>query len=294
MTAVKSRTALYLPDIHLIFDYSIAKRFNLFFPSDQILRDAGYVGHVYVLVSDYIVIFDSVISGSQNVVNVADLMGLLDSGNKLKTVYILVKDTVLTLESFSHVNRGLKVSETIYSIDYGSLKTLNTVSVYDNKLISDVASYARTYYQISVRDVISINDYVAYTKTYSPILFTMLAYRVRYRYQTLSISDYKFIYDYISVYKNKNISVLDKMGYDYVPSMDPNSIHYMSIYPNPTTYGTLVSDYGIFYDSATARRPYKPVVVLDVIGVKDGISMAKRSVAAYDKLVADNATLNRV
>jgi len=247
-----------------------------------------------VLVSDYIVIFDSVISGSQNVVNVADLMGLLDSGNKLKTVYILVKDTVLTLESFSHVNRGLKVSETIYSIDYGSLKTLNTVSVYDNKLISDVASYARTYYQISVRDVISINDYVAYTKTYSPILFTMLAYRVRYRYQTLSISDYKFIYDYISVYKNKNISVLDKMGYDYVPSMDPNSIHYMSIYPNPTTYGTLVSDYGIFYDSATARRPYKPVVVLDVIGVKDGISMAKRSVAAYDKLVADNATLNRV
>jgi hypothetical protein len=56
----------------------------------------------------------------------------------------------------------------------------------------------------------------------------------------------------------------------------------------------LASDYGIFYDSATAIRPYKPVVVLDAIGVKDGTAMKNRTVMAYDKLVADNVVLNKV
>jgi hypothetical protein len=122
----------------------------------------------------------------------------------------------------------------------------------------------------------------------------MLAYRVRPRYLTLSISDYNLVYDYMPIAKGKSVSVYDKMGYDYVPSMNPGDIHFMSIYPNPTTYGILVSDYGILYDSAIAVRPYKPVVVLDVLGVKDSVSVKNRTVMAYDKLVADNATLNKV
>jgi len=150
------------------------------------------------------------------------------------------------------------------------------------------------YLTLSVSDVISTTDYVTYTKTYSPILFTMLAYRVRPRYLTLSVSDYNLIYDYMSVAKGKSISVYDKMGYDYVPNMNPSDIRFISIYPNPTTYGILVSDYGVLYDSAIAVRPYKPVVVLDAIGVKDGVSMKNRAVAVYDKLVADNAALNNV
>jgi hypothetical protein len=84
------------------------------------------------------------------------------------------------------------------------------------------------------------------------------------------------------------------MGYDYVPSMNPSDVRFMSIYPNPSTFSILVSDYGVLYDSATAGRPYKPVVVLDVVGVKDGVSMKNRAVMAYDKLVADNVALNKV
>jgi len=241
---------------------------------------------------------------------------------------VLASDYLRISESFFRVDRSLVFPDLINVADVSVLVKENAVLpndvlIYDSisykgatqvndldKLITDYASYSKTYspvlftmlaYRVrpryltlSVSDVISTTDYVSYTKTYSPMLFTMLAYRVRPRYLTLSISDYKLVYDYMPVAKGKSVSVYDKMGYDYVPSMDPNSIHYMSIYPNPTTYGILVSDYGVFYDSATARRPYKSVVVLDVIGVKDGISMANRTVMVYDKLVADNAALNSV
>jgi hypothetical protein len=102
------------------------------------------------------------------------------------------------------------------------------------------------------------------------------------------------IYDKIVAAKPNTLSVYDKIAYDYVPSMNPSDVHFMSIYPNPSVFGILVSDYGILYDSAVAVRPYKPVVVLDVLGVKDVASMKNRTVMVYDKLVADNAALNRV
>jgi len=112
--------------------------------------------------------------------------------------------------------------------------------------------------------------------------------------RSIIVNDYKVIYDKIVAAKPNTLSVYDKMGYDYVPSMNPSDIRFISIYPNPTTYGIMVSDYGISYDSAIAVRPYRPVVVLDVIGVKDGVQMKNRAVAVYDKLVADNAALNKV
>jgi len=225
---------------------------------------------------------------------------------------ILIGDYIRVSESFFYVDRSLVFSDKIIMIDKSLLTKVNAIMINEtimkdyinykgvvrvnvlDKLITDYASYTKTYYQILVNDVIPIKDYTTYTKTYSPVLFTMLAYRVRLRYLTLSISDYKFVYDYMPVAKGKRISVYDKIAYDYVPSMNPGDIYYMSIYPNPMTYGILVSDYGIFYDAATATRPYKPVVVLDVVGVKDGVAMKNRTIMVYDKLVADNVVLNRV
>jgi len=207
-----------------------------------------------------------------------------------------------------------------------------TLSISDYFIIKDSGSFIKIK-SVVVSDSI-LYDNMAYTRTYSPILFTILSRRVKPRYLTLSIldyiqlkdsgsyikikvvsvsdynigydyrplavnrsivvNDYKMIYDKIIATKPKTLSAYDKMGYDYVPSMNPSNVHFMSIYPNPSTFSILVSDYGVFYDTATARRPYKPVVVLDVIGVKDGVSIAKRSVVAYDKIVADSVALNKV
>jgi hypothetical protein len=257
-----------------------------------------------------------------------DPIGLKESTPLSVSRSISAYDYLRISESFFRVDRSLVFPDLIGLEDRSILTKENAVLsddalIYDSigykgavqvnvldKLITDYMSYTKTYspllftmlaYRVrpryltlSVSDVISTTDYVTYTKTYSPILFTMLAYRVRPRYLTLSVSDYKLVYDYMPVAKGKSISVYDKMGYDYVPSMNPDNVHFMSIYPNPTTYGILVSDYGVLYDSASAVRPYKPVAVLDAIGVKDGVSMKNMTVMVYDKLVSDNAALNNV
>ena len=204
-------------------------------------------------------------------------------------------DTILSNDSLIYDSASYKGATQVNVLDVFSDDNISYTKTYSPILFTMLAYRVRPrYLTLSVSDVISTTDYVTYTKTYSPILFTMLAYRVRPRYLTLSVSDYKLVYDYMPVAKGKSVSVYDKMGYDYVPNMNPSNIHFMSIYPNPTTYGILVSDYGVLYDSATAVRPYKPVVISDITGVKDGVQMKNSTVAVYDKLVADNAVLNKV
>jgi len=218
-----------------------------------------------------------------------DLMSLKDGS-------ILTKENaVLSNDSLIYDSVSYKGAIQVNALDVFSDDSISYTKTYSPILFTMLAYRVRPrYLTLSVSDVISTTDYVTYTKTYSPILFTMLAYRVRPRYLTLSVSDYKLVYDYMPVAKGKSVSVYDKMGYDYVPNMNPSNVHFMSIYPNPNTYGILVSDYGVLYDSATAVRPYKPVVILDTIGVNDGIQMKNMTVAVYDKLVADNAALNKV
>jgi len=281
---------------------------------------------------------------------------------------LVFPDHINVADASTLVKEGTVLSSDKLIYDSISYKGAIQVNALD-KLIADYISYTKTYSPIlftilaprvkpryltlPISDYVIVSDYqttvkmkivyaldsifydnTSYAKTYSPLLFTMLAYRVRPRYLTLLISDYSVVkdsgsyvkikvvtvsdynigYDYrpvvtnrtimVSDYKTmydkivavKPISVLvyDKVVYDYVPSMNPSNVHFMSIYSNPTTYGILASDYGIFYDSATAIRPYKPVVVLDAIGVKDGTAMKNRTVMAYDKLVADNVVLNNV
>ena len=241
-----------------------------------------------------------------------DPIGLKESTPLSVSRSISAYDYLRISEGFFHVDRSLVFPDLIDVVDESILTKENTV-LSNDALIYDSVSYKGTT-QVNAFDVFS-DDSISYTKTYSPILFTMLAYRVRPRYLTLSvsdvisttdyvaytktyspisISDYNLIYDYMSVAKRKSISVYDKMGYDYVPNQNPSDIHFMSIYPNPTTHSILVSDYGVLYDSATAVRQYKPVVISDITGVKDGVQMKNMTVMVYDKLIADNAALNNV
>jgi len=209
---------------------------------------------------------------------------------------ILTKEnTVLSNDALIYDSVSYKGTTQVSAFDVFSDDSISYTKTYSPILFTMLAYRIKPrYLTLSVSDVISTTDYVAYTKTYSPIFFTMLAYRVRPRYLTLSVSDYNLIYDYIPVAKGKSVSVYDKMGYDYVPNMNPSDIRFISIYPNPTTYGILVSDYSISYDSAIAVRPYKPVVISDIIGVNDGVSIKNMTVMVYDKLIADNAALNKV
>jgi len=260
-----------------------------------------------------------------------DSIGVKESTPLSVSRSVLASDYLRISEGFFRLNRSLVFPDGINVADASELVKENAVLTSD-ALLYDSISYKGAI-QVNALDKL-VADYISYAKTYSPILFTLLAYRVKPRYLTLSISDYfiikdsgsyvkikvvsvsdynigydyrplavnrsivvndyKTIYDKIIATKPKTLSAYDKVGYDYVPSMNLSSVHFMSIYPNPSTFSILVSDYGVFYDTATARRQYKPVVVLDVIGVKDGVSIAKRSVVAYDKLVADSVALNKV
>jgi len=268
---------------------------------------------------------------------------------------ILTKgDAVLSNDALIYDSVSYKGAVQVNALDVFSDDNISYTKTYSPILFTMLAYRVRPrYLTLSVSDYSAVNDYptivkmktavasdsifydnTSYTKTYSPILFTMLAYRVRPRYLTLTISDYsvikdnssyvkvkvvsvydynigydyrplvanrsiivndyKVIYDEIVAAKPNTLSVYDKMGYDYVPSMNPSDVYFMSIYPNPSVFGILVSDYGVLYDSANAVRPYKPVVVLDAIGVKDGVQMKNMTVMVYDKLIADNAALNNV
>jgi len=84
-------------------------------------------------------------------------------------------------------------------------------------LSSDYIAYDSSNYkkaiQINTYDLV-VNDNISYTKTYSPILFTMLAYRVRPRYLTLSVSDYGIASDYPTIVKMKTVVVSDSVFYD--------------------------------------------------------------------------------
>jgi hypothetical protein len=268
-----SYTKTYSPILFTMLAYRVRPRYLTLSISDLTLvkDNAAYIKAKVVLISDYKTAYDSVIPS--------------------KAAQINVLEKVIADSSYAK-NKTLLVS--------------------DYKMVYDSVGYNKAK-QVGVLDSL-ISDYVSYTKTYSPILFTMLAYRVRPRYLTLAMSDYsvvkdsgsyvkvkvvsvydyKVVYDGIVVTKPKAVSVYDKIAYDYVPSMNPSNVHFMSIYPNPSSYGILVSDYGVFYDSATARRTYKTVLVSDVVGVKDGVSMKNRTVMVYDRLATDNAALNKV
>ena len=283
--------------------------------------------HVYDVIPTY---YDYAYAVRRNVVHAYDVIPQPDTANRSGNVTLSVTDIISIPEWFFRVNKALKIFEvyipfelatasavpTIYADDLfiiydlgASVNAIKATSAFD-KLIADFMSYTKSYSPLlftlfqrkvpivyktlSVLDTVAISERIDYVKSYSPLLFTLFQRKVPIVYKSLGVLDIVAVKDGLSTAVAKSVSAYDHIMYDYVPSMNPSSVHFMSIYPNPTTYGTLVSDYGILYDSAVAVRPYKPVVVLDVIGVKDGVSISKRSVVAYDKLVADSVALNKV
>jgi len=343
-----SYTKTYSPILFTILAPRVRPRYLTLLISDyNIIKDSGsYVKIKTVSIYDYKIAYDSIVSSKATWINMLDK--LITDASYAKNETLLASDRI-AYDSIDY-NKAIQVGAS----DLLLYDNISYTKTYSPILFTILAPRVKPrYLTLPISDYVIVSDYqttvkmkivyaldsifydnTSYTKTYSPLLFTMLAYRVRPRYLTLLISDYSVVkdsgsyvnvkiatvydynigYDYrpvvinrtimVSDYKTmydkivavKPISVLvyDKVVYDYVPSMNPSNVHFMSIYPNPTTYGILVSDYGIFYDSATAIRPYKPVVVLDAIGVKDGTAMKNRTVMAYDKLVADNVVLNKV
>lgn len=218
-------------------------------------------------------------NGSSKVVNAIDSVGLSDSSGNSSIIYLTANDNILILENSLNVNRSLEFYEIIYNNDYGSFDILykppSILSVSDYLTITDGGSYININ-TVSVSDHNIVYDYMPIAKN-----------------RAIIASEYNILYGYVIASRRNPISVSDyKMIYDYVPSMDPTTIHYMAIYTNPTEYSILISDYSAIVDYAVATIKRKAIAVLDVMVIKDGVSMAKRSVTAYDKLVVDNILLN--
>ena len=266
----------YSPILFTMLAYRVRPRYlTLSIPDYFIIKDGGsYIKIESVLIPDYKNIYDNIATKNATLL-VLDYILIKDYFDLIKSNNIIVSDSIF-YDNILTKNIALSVSDYKTVSDYGITLSTKQISVSDYFIIKDSGSYVKI-------KVVSVSDYnIGYD--YRPLAVN----------RSIVVNDYKTIYDKIIATKPKTLSAYDKMGYDYVPSMNLSSVHFMSIYPNPSTFSILVSDYGVFYDTATARRQYKPVVVLDVIGVKDGVSIAKRSVVAYDKLVADSVALNKV
>ena len=319
--------SLVFPDLISLKDGSILTKGDAVLSSDALIYDSvSYKGATQVNALD--VFSDDSISYTKTYSPI--LFTMLAYRVRPRYLTLSVSDVISTTDYVSYTKTYSPILFTMLA--YRVKPRYLTLSVSDYDIASDYLSIIKMK-TISVLDSV-LYDSTSYTNTYSPVFFTMLAYRVKPRYLMLSVSDYpvindngsyvkvkvvsvydynigydyrplvinrsiivndyKVIYDEIVAAKPNTLSVYDKMGYDYVPNQNPSNVHFMSIYPNPSVFGILVSDYGVLYDSASAVRPYKPVVISDIIGVNDGVSMKNMTVMVYDKLIADNAALNNV
>jgi len=135
-----------------------------------------------------------------------DPIGLRESTPLSVSRSISAYDYLRISEGFFRVDRSLVFPDLIDVVD-GSILTKGNAVLSNDSLIYDSVSYKGAT-QVNALDVFS-DDNISYTKTYSPILFTMLAYRVRPRYLTLSIPDLTLVKDNASYIKVKIASAYD-------------------------------------------------------------------------------------
>jgi len=186
-----------------------------------------------------------------------DPIGLKESTPLSVSRSISAYDYLRISEGFFRVDRSLVFPDLIDVVDESILTKENTV-LSNDALIYDSVSYKGAT-QVNAFDVFS-DDSISYTKTYSPILFTMLAYRVRPRYLTLSIPDLTLVKDNASYIKVKIASAYDKIVYDSVISSKAVWINILDRLITDSSYAKnetlLASDY-IAYDSSNYKKANK-------------------------------------
>ena len=267
------------------------------------------------------------------IVAAGDYALITDSASARGATVILALDYGLLTDTASLTNRAVTVYDVIPIIDYGTAVRAILLEAKDYMLAGDYIDVKKVS-AITASDVL-LADSISTAKSYSPLLFAVLRRRVPIVYKTLGILDTAIIKDTASAVLIKKVSVGDSLladSYsirnlavhasdiatvaDYgtaVKAKVLDVLDYISaadnVYSNRavviTALERLVADgtsyaksYSpLFFTLLRRRVPvvYKTLGVLDMVAVRDGLSVAViKKTSASDYVVSDHAGIKRV
>jgi len=251
--------------------------------------DSGVAkGVVSVLVRDYSILSDSY--GAKNLaIHAYDVIPVADYGMAIKAKVVEAKDYISTADYLDTKKAaiitafdGVLIDSTSISKSYSSLFfslfrrripiSYRTLSVLDSIAVSESISPVLAK-MVTVLDKL-VSDSITTSKSYLPLFFSLFRMRIPIRYLRLSIADTQAVADSASVVKIKIVSVSDYVIYDYVPSMNPNDILFMSMYSNSAISGISATDIYAFYERVDIVN--RSVVASDSVAIFESISVVKR------------------
>jgi len=278
-----------------------------------VVESGTALGAMSIPVHDYDMLFDSY--GTKNLtIHAFDIISVVDYSTTVKAKIIEARDyvppvdyvdskKVITISALDSILTDLTFTSKSYSPLFFSLLKRRlpirylTLRILDTVVASDKSSVALIKV-VSASDYIGL-DLVTYNKSYNSLFYSLFRKRIPIRYLTLSVSDYIAIADSASVVKIKVVPVLDivtmsdyasvkSIGisasdyilYDYVPSMSPRDIRYISLYANNMVRTISVLDIVNIYESVVSTKKY--VHAYDHIPVVENVAVVNRSVSASD------------
>jgi len=240
--------------------------------------DYAFVSRVpTVYVYDIIHAYDSAYIGRSNTVHAYDVVSQFDAATRSGNVTISVADILSIPEWFFRVNKALKIFEGYIPYELATASAIPAIYADDLFIIYDLGASINVVKVVSVFDKL-ITDYVTYTKSYSPLLFSILRRKVPIVYKTLNILDVIAVKDSLSTVVVKTVPASDYIGFD--------SVSYTKSY-SP-----------LFFSILRRRVPvvYKTLSVLDIVAVRDGVSVIPiKVVSVFDVVpVADRVDVKNI
>ncbi|ADJ54252.1 hypothetical protein HAV1_gp29 [Hyperthermophilic Archaeal Virus 1] len=239
-------------DYGLISDGSLARNVALNAYDGVVADVVSAIQAKVVSVNDYIAVSESISPVLAKMVTVLDK---------------LVSDSITTSKSYTSLFYSilrrripirylrLSIADTQAVADSASVVKIKIVSASDY-VVSDYSTAVKTS-ALETKDYILASDSAKTTA-----IKTVLAL------DKLGVSDFA-----VSIAR-KTLSVSDYVIYDYVPSINPNDILFMSMYSNSAISGISAADIYAFYERVDIVN--RSIVASDSVAIFESISVVKR------------------
>jgi hypothetical protein len=272
------RTEVSVFDVIPILELVRAQPFDKVYPSDlHVIGDWAHALRRSIHAYDVVPIRDYAYASRGNVVHAYDIIQQSDTATRSGNVTLSVTDILSISEWFFRVNKALKIFEGYIPYELATASAIPAIYADDLFIIYDLGASVNVVKVVSVFDKL-ITDYVTYTKSYSPLFFSILRRKVPIVYKTLNILDVIAVKDSLSTVVVKTVPASDYIGFD--------SVSYTKSY-SP-----------LFFSILRRRVPvvYKTLSVLDIVAVRDGVSVIPiKVVSVFDVVpVADRVDVKNI
>jgi len=282
-TAVRA-VLLEAKDYMLASDYIDAKKVPAITASDVLLADSISTAKSYspllfaVLRRRVPIVYKAL--------GILDTAIIKDTASAVLIKKVSVGDSLLA-DSYSIRNLAVHASDIATVADYGTavkakvLEALDYISAADNV-------YSNRAVAVTALDK-PITDYVTYTKSYSPLFFTLLRRRVPIVYKTLSVLDVVAVKDSLSTVVVKTVPAYDYIGFDSVTYTKSYSPLFFTLLRRrvPIVYKTLSVLDVVAVKDGVSVIPIKVVSVLDVVPVADSVDVKSIAISVSDFIMYD-------